>query len=143
LDLGRHAYALERLLNWQPTILTNPDILFYTFFGLYRGPRGLSQRLFTLLSQYQIFVFDEFHLYNVKQMADVAYLVATLHAINPTYGRVFIFASATPDSPARRWLGELLGLPVEVVQGQPSDHPTARTIAHPLKLTLLPTDLQR
>lgn len=143
LDLGRHASTLERLMNWQPTILTNPDILFYTFFGLYRGPQGLSQRLFALLGQYQLFVFDEFHLYNVKQMADVAYLVATLHTISPTYGRVFIFASATPESPARHWLGQLLGLPVEVVEGQPSDHPTARTIAQPLQLTLLPADLQR
>ncbi len=142
LDLQRHATTWERLLNWQPTILTNPDILFYTFFGLYRGPEGLSQRLFALVGQYRLFVFDEFHLYNVKQMADMAYLVATLHAINPSTGRVFIFASATPESPARMWLEQRLGLPVEVIEGEPSSVPEARVIAHPLQLTLLPADLR-
>lgn len=142
LDLKRHAPTWERLLNWQPTILTNPDILFYTFFGLYQGPNGLSQRLFSLVGQYQLFVFDEFHLYNVKQMADMAYLVATLHAINPNVGRVFIFASATPESPARTWLEQNLGLLVEVVEGKASFASDARIIAHPLQLTLLPADLQ-
>ena len=143
LDLKRHAPTWERLLNWQPTILTNPDILFYTFFGLYRGPASISQRLFTLVGQYQLFVFDEFHLYNVKQMADVAYLAATLHAINPNVGRVFLFASATPNSPVLPWLRDKLRLPVEMVQGEASLLPDARTIAHPLRLTLLPADLQR
>ena len=143
LDLHRHAPTLERLLNWEATVLTNPDILFYTFFGLYQGPGGLSQRLFSMLGQYRLFIFDEFHLYNVKQMADVAFLLATLQAINPHLGRVFIFASATPDSPVLPWLRHRLGLPVEMVQGQPSDSPTARTIAQPVRLTLLPANLQR
>lgn len=143
LDKRQHAQVLETLMNWQPTILTNPDILFYTFFGLYQGPPGLSQRLFSLLGQYRLFIFDEFHLYNVKQMADVAFLVATLHAIHPGKGRVFIFASATPDSPARDWLRDHLRLPVEMVKGKPSSEPSARTIAHPLELTLLPADLRR
>jgi len=142
LDKQQHATTFETLMHWRPTILTNPDILFYTFFGLYHGPEGLSQRLFTLLGQYRLFIFDEFHLYNVKQMADMAYLVATLHTINPDYGRVFIFASATPESPARDWLRDHLRLPVEVLEGEASDAPDARTIAYPLQLTLLPADLR-
>jgi CRISPR-associated endonuclease/helicase Cas3 len=143
LDLQRHSETLEHLLNWEPTILTNPDILFYIFFGLYGGPEGVGRRLFSLIGQYRIFVFDEFHLYNVKQMADVAFLVGTLHSINPAYGRVFIFASATPESPAMPWLRDRLHLPVEVIAGEPSDAPEARTIAYPVRLTILPADLQR
>lgn len=143
LDETRHAPTWERLLHWQPTILTNPDILFHTYFGLYSGPPGLSQRLFTLVGLYRLFVFDEFHLYNIKQMADVAYLAATLHIINPKLGRVFLFASATPDSPVLPWLRNTLHLPVQMVQGEAASLPSARTIAHPLRLTLLPADLQR
>ena len=143
LDLPQHAQTFERLMHWEPSILTNPDILFYTFFDLYHGPEGLSQRLFALLGQYRLFIFDEFHLYNVKQMADVAFLVATLHTINPRRGRVFIFASATPKSPAREWLHDRLHLPVEVVEGEASDTSNARIIAYPLQLTLLPADLRR
>lgn len=143
LDLNRHATTLERLLKWTPTILTNPDVLFYTYFGLYKGPSGLSQRLITLVGQYRQFIFDEFHLYNVKQMADVAYLAATLQAINPNIGRVFLFASATPESPVLPWLRDKLHLPVEIIQGEASHLPEARTIAQPLQLTLVPADLQR
>jgi CRISPR-associated endonuclease/helicase Cas3 len=137
----QHATTFETLMNWHPTILTNPDILFYAFFGLYQGPHSICQRLFTLVGRYQVFVFDEFHLYNVKQMADTAFLVGTLCAINPHKGRVFIFASATPDLEVVNWLQDRLGLRVEVVEGQPSDAQDARTIAYPLQLTLLPADL--
>lgn len=139
----QHAATFETLMNWHPTILTNPDILFYTFFGLYKGPSSLSERLWTLVGEYRFFIFDEFHLYNVKQMADMAFLVSTLHTINPHKGRVFIFASATPDSPALTWLQDKLALRVEVVEGQPSDAPDARVIAYPLELSLLPADLGR
>lgn len=141
-DLRQHATTLERLLNWTPVILTNPDILFYSYFGLYQGPRGLSQRLWALVGQYRLFVFDEFHLYNVKQMADVAFLAASLHIINPRAGRVFLFASATPESPVLPWLRNQLRLPVEVVQGEASPRADARMIAQPLTLTFLPADLQ-
>jgi CRISPR-associated helicase Cas3 len=139
----QHATTFETLMNWHPTILTNPDILFYTFFGLYKGPHSISQRLFTLVGEYRFFVFDEFHLYNVKQMADVAFFVGTLYAINPNKGRVFIFASATPELEALKWLRDRLELRAEVIEGRPSDTPGARTIAHPLQLTLLPADLGR
>jgi CRISPR-associated endonuclease/helicase Cas3 len=139
----QHATAFETLMNWHPTILTNPDILFYTFFGLYAGPPGLGQRLWTLMGEYQLFVFDEFHLYNVKQMADVTFLAGALYGVNPHKGRVFIFASATPESPALTWLQHKLGLRVEVVEGQASEMPGAHRIAHPLELTLLPADLDR
>ncbi len=143
LDLRHHAPTLERLLRWEPTVLTNPDILFYTFFGLYgKGLPGLSQRIYALVGSYRLFIFDEFHLYNVKQMADVTYLAATLQAINPHAGRVLLFASATPDSPVLPWLREKLGLPVEVVAAEASHDPTARVIAQSLRLTLLPADLQ-
>lgn len=142
LDLYRHATTLERLLYWSPTILTNPDILFYTYFGLYKGPSGLSQRILAKVGMYRLFVFDEFHLYNVKQMADVAFLAASLHTINPKAGRVFLFASATPESPVLPWLRDRLRLPVDVVQGEASQRADAHVIAQPLSLTILPADLQ-
>ncbi|MFQ5869757.1 MAG: type I-D CRISPR-associated helicase Cas3', partial [Candidatus Zixiibacteriota bacterium] len=144
LDLKRHSDTLETLLHWRPTLLTNPDILFYTFFGLYEGPTSISQRLFTLVGDiYRLFIFDEFHLYNVKQIADMAFLVGALQAINPDKGRVFIFASATPDSLILPWLQDKLKLRVEIVEGETSNEPEARAIAYPLRLTLAPADLAR
>ena len=152
-----HSKTWETLLNWRGTmgtsIVTNPDILFYTFFGLYGGGQkgkdkklspfaGINERLFSLVMNYQIFIFDEFHLYNIKQMADVAFLVGTLEAINPNKGHVYIFASATPDLEAVNWLRNL-NLSVDIIECESSASPTARTIAHPVELTILPADLKR
>jgi CRISPR-associated endonuclease/helicase Cas3 len=141
-DLERHSETLETLLRWQPVLLTNPDILFYLFFGLYQGRPGIAQRLFTLVCDvYSTFVFDEFHLYNIKQVADVAFFVGSLQRISPTRGRVFIFASATPSSPIVPLLRDKLGLRVELIEDKSSENPQARTIAQPLRLTLIPADL--
>ena len=143
-DLKRHSETLEALLRWQPVLLTNPDILFYLFFGLYQGQPGIAQRLFTLVADvYSTFVFDEFHLYNIKQVADVAFLIGALQRINPARGRVFLFASATPSSSIIPLLREKIGLLVKVIEGKSSESPQAKTIAHPVQLTLIPADLER
>lgn len=142
-DLDRHSETLETLLHWQPVLLTNPDILFYLFFGLYQGQPGIAQRLFTRFSDiYSTFIFDEFHLYNIKQVTDVAFLVGTLQRLNPGRGRVFIFASATPSSPVIPLL-EKLGLRIELVENPSSETPQAKTVAQPLQLTLMSADLDR
>ncbi len=142
-----HAESLEILLNWRRVVLTNPDILYYIAFGRYpeRSDRpGQRQRLFALLgSIYRLWVFDEFHLYNVKQMADMAFLIGTLHAINPETGRVFLFASATPDLGIIPQLQHHLGLPVEIIEADPASPETGYLIAQPVNLLLLPADLER
>ena len=132
-DLKRHSETLETLLQLEPVLLTNPDILFYLFFGLYQGQPGIAQRLFTLVGDvYSTFVFDEFHLYNIKQVADVAFLIGALQRINPARGRVFIFASATPSSPIVPLLREKFGLRVETIEGKPSESPQAKTNRSPI-----------
>lgn len=146
LDLSEpyHAQALETLLNWRYVVLTNPDILFYILFGRYPDIKGQRQRLFSLIGAiYRLIIFDEFHLYNIKQMADVAFIIAALQAINPNKGRIFIFASATPDLAIVPWLRDRLKLKVEIVAATPSTAAGARVIAQPVQLTVIPTDLQR
>lgn len=147
LEEPAHAESLETLLNWRRIILTNPDILYYIAFGRYpeRSDRlGQRQRLFALLgSIYRLLVFDEFHLYNVKQMADMAFLIGTLHAINPEVGRVFLFASATPDLGIIPQLQHHLGLPVEIIEADPAPPETGHLIAQSVRLLLLPADLER
>ena len=147
LEEPAHAETLETLFNWRRAILTNPDILYYIAFGRYpkREDRaGQRERLFALLgSTYRLWVFDEFHLYNVKQMADVAFLIGALQTINPEVGRVFVFASATPELEVRDHLEKKLELPVEVIEAEPVSPEGGRIIAHPVRLTVLPADLER
>ena len=133
LELKRHGETLEALLNWQRVVLTNPDILYYIVFGRYPALPGLRERLFSHLADiYSLFVFDEFHLYNVKQIANVAFLIGALQAIQPNRGRAFVFASATPQPLFRSLLEDRLGVLVQELKAEPSDAPEARTIAHPL-----------
>jgi CRISPR-associated helicase Cas3 len=145
-NLKRHSQTLETILNQEPILLTNPDILFYVIFGLYPAIYSLRERLWALIgSIYRLFAFDEFHLYNVKQQADVSFFIGALHAINPNVGRVFIFASATPDLEMVELLRDKLGLGdrVKVVECKPSQQSSSYTIAHPVHLTLVPTELDR
>src|SRR5262249_32763342 len=137
-ELKRHSETLENLLNYSSALLTNPDILFYLFFGLYQGQPGVAQRLFRLAVEDSIFVFDEFHLYNIKQVADVAFLIGALQRINPARGRVFLFASATPSSPIVPLLREKLGLRVEPIEGIVSEDTQAKIIAQPLQIYVIP-----
>lgn len=145
-DMGtaRHGEALERILPWRHILLTNPDILFYVAFGLYPNIAGQRERLLVSLGKnYRLTVFDEFHLYNAKQMADVAFFAGALQALQPGQGRVYIFASATPQVEIIPHLRDALGLRVEVLEAEPSEKPDARMIAHPLRLSLLPADLEQ
>ncbi|HXH12392.1 MAG TPA: type I-D CRISPR-associated helicase Cas3' [Alphaproteobacteria bacterium] len=143
LDLKRHGETLEALLNWQRVVLTNPDILYYIAFGRYPALPGLRERLFRLLAEYPIFVFDEFHLYNVKQVANVAFLIGALRAIQPSRGRAFIFASATPQPLFRSLLEERLAIQVQTLEAGPSNAPDVRTIAHAIRLVIVSADLER
>jgi CRISPR-associated helicase Cas3 len=147
LEEPAHAEVLEILLNWRRLILTNPDILYYVAFGRYpeRTDRpGQRQRLLALLgSTYRLWIFDEFHLYNVKQMANVAFIIGALQSLNPHIGRAFVFASATPDVEILPLLQERLKLPVEVIQAEPVPPDQGRLITHAIRLTVLPANLDR
>ncbi|MEW6045884.1 MAG: type I-D CRISPR-associated helicase Cas3' [Bacillota bacterium] len=143
LEVKRHAETLEVLLRYEKILLTNPDILFYVAFGLYPSLPGLRERLWSLMGSYRLFVFDEFHLYSVKQQAEVAFLAGALEAINPALGRVMIFASATPALEMVGLLRDRLGLRVEVVEARPSEGAQARLAAHPVTLKIISADLDR
>ena len=144
VTLGRksHHDTLRALLNWRKVILTNPDIFYMLFFGLYQGFPGVPEMLFNLTASYPIIVFDEFHLYNIKQIGNVAFIVASLRELQKNRGKVFIFSSATPNP---RFLDvlERLNIRTEVVETQQTEVITPNTpcVSQPLSLTLIPGDL--
>lgn len=143
LELERHGETLETLLRWRGVILTNPDILFQVAFGLYPGPRPLTQRLWSVLGGYRLFLFDEFHLYSVKQRAEIAFLVGALHAINPNLGRVVVFASATPDPEMMALLRDRLNLPVRLIEALPAAGAHARRAGEAIVLRVMQAELER
>ena len=141
-----HQETLRPLLNWGGIVLTNPDIFYFLYFGLYKGISdrfaGIAELLFSRLAFYPVIVFDEFHLYNIKQIGNVAFIIATLQQLQKEREKVFIFSSATPNP---RFLEVLTRLNIrtehiETQKAEADDH-RAVCVSQPLSLMLIPGDL--
>ncbi len=100
-DLRGQKAAIERLALKNPILLTNPDIfnLIANFQYLnpeYENPDQLVQHI---IDDYNIFLFDEFHIYDVSQVISV--LTTMLYFIAQGRGKFeqkkFVFLSATPN----------------------------------------------
>ncbi|WP_017306109.1 type I-D CRISPR-associated helicase Cas3' [Spirulina subsalsa] len=77
-------------------LVTNPDILHYLHRGAYLTPFDNRDKLWNRLDkEFDLFIFDEFHVFSAPQVASV---INTLLLIRNTNRRKkFLFLSATPD----------------------------------------------
>ena len=100
-DLRGQSAAIELLAQENPILLTNPDIfnLIANFHYLnleYENPDQLVQHV---IDYYDLFVFDEFHIYDASQVISV--LTTMLYFIEQGRGKFgqkkFILLSATPS----------------------------------------------
>ena len=100
-DLRGQSAAIELLAQANPILLTNPDIFnlianFHYLNPEYENPDQLVQHI---IDFYDLFVFDEFHLYDVSQVISV--LTTMLYFIEQGRGKFdekkFVFLSATPN----------------------------------------------
>lgn len=119
LELERQASAIKFLTLRHEILLTNPDIFNlianFEYVGERENPDWLLQ---TIVDCYDVFLFDEFHLYDVSQV--VAVLTAMLYIIEQTrqkrQRKKFVFLSATP-SPLLLECLERSGVRYEIVEG--------------------------
>ena len=119
LELDSQANAIEFLADGHKVLLTNPDIFNlianFKYMGEYQNPDPLLQ---TVLDCYDVFLFDEFHIYDVSQVVSV--LTAMLYIIEQTREtpnqKKFVFLSATPNPLLLECLDQS-GLRYEVIQG--------------------------
>lgn len=148
--LRSHAQALQWVTGDRiPTaLLTNPDVLYLAMYDLYGQMystfyRAFGERIFqNIINNYPVIAFDEFHLYNVKQVANAAFMVGTAARLAPAKPHVFIFSSATPQSSILPYLTRLGITPVPVTD-TPSSSPTDRVVCEPVTIEVLPADLLR
>ncbi len=148
--LRSHAAALDWVTGgYIPTaLLTNPDVLYLAMYDLYGQmystfARAFGERIFqNMVNNYPVIAFDEFHLYNVKQVANAAFMVGTAARLAPDKPHVFIFSSATPQSSILPYLTRLGIEPVNVTAA-PSSNPTDRVVCEPVTIEVLPADLLR
>ena len=119
LELGSQARAIEFLAGGHKILLTNPDIFNlianFKYMSKHQNPDRLLQ---TILNCYDIFLFDEFHIYDVSQVVSV--LTAMLYIIEQTRGtpnqKKFVFLSATPNPLLLECL-EQSGLRYKIIDG--------------------------
>lgn len=88
--------ALLNTLRENEIIITNPDLLNFAMFGGYirhRGQKDIGE-IFALIDY---FVFDEYHLYDEEQIANIFSWITLKKTLLPPKPIKFIFASATPE----------------------------------------------
>ncbi len=119
LELGSQARAIEFLAAGHEILLTNPDIFnLIANFKYMSGHQNPDRLLQTILNCYDVFLFDEFHIYDVSQVVSV--LTAMLYIIEQTRDtrqrKKFVFLSATPNPLLLECL-EQSGLRYNIIEG--------------------------
>jgi CRISPR-associated endonuclease/helicase Cas3 len=149
IEARSHAQVLHAITgNWVsdfPIVLTNPDILYLLMYNLYGYHRShlnyREQVLHSIASDYPILVFDEFHLYNVKQEANAAFITATIARLAPEKPHIFIFSSATPELGRLEQYLQRANIEPCYVHTSPVNN--GALVCEPVTVELLPADLTR
>jgi CRISPR-associated endonuclease/helicase Cas3 len=142
LEIGSQQSAINWLTAQAEVVLTNPDIFNlianFAYVAQHENPDALLQRV---LERFDLFVFDEFHLYDAPQvnavLTSLLYVLEQSRRLPVSLRKKFLFLSATPSP---RLLEALRRAGVEpcIVQGAYdfSDTPPAdyRTITQAVTL---------
>lgn len=108
---------LLRQLQEREILLTNPDIYHLIMNGYYLRHSDARDKVFsTLVKNFSLTVFDEFHIFSAPQIVSVVNSMLLTRATHST-GRKFLFLSATPSRQLRENL-ERAGLRYEIVEGE-------------------------
>lgn len=136
---------------YYPAILTNPDhLMLIAQERLYSFKKGDAVQPLYRLAEYNLQIFDEFHLYDIAQVNFLAQWMALFKSLFPRRAYAFLLSSATPRSEFFR-LAEGMNMEVRNVQEEidhwlRSEQPAVageRVYLESLTLRLQPTNLQR
>lgn len=92
----KKASAIESRTTQSEVIVTNPDILHYIYRGAYINHKEAPDKLWSRIDRnFDLFIFDEFHIFAAPQVAGVLNTMLLIRATNRQ--KKFLFLSATPD----------------------------------------------
>ena len=97
-------------------LVTNPDIFYYaTFFAYNQLDRGNIASQF--YSKFATVIFDEFHLYNAKQLVSLLFYLALSHIFGFfQHGRKIVLLTATPEPACEKALETLEKSGVRIIR---------------------------
>ncbi|MBM3236072.1 type I-D CRISPR-associated helicase Cas3' [Candidatus Poribacteria bacterium] len=118
-DLRSQGKAVDQLTWTNPILLTNPDIFnLIANFKYLRENQNPDALLHRVIERYDLFLFDEFHIYSATEVVSV--LTSLLYVLEQTrnlpYRKKFIFLSATPSPMLLKCLEEA-GVKYQVIEG--------------------------
>ena len=88
--------AIADYIQESEIIQTNPDIFHYLHRHAYLTPKDSPNKLWSPLdTKFDLFIFDEFHVFNAPQIAGVINTMLLIR--HPNRHKKFLFLSATPD----------------------------------------------
>ncbi|MCL6435914.1 MAG: type I-D CRISPR-associated helicase Cas3' [Leptolyngbyaceae cyanobacterium HOT.MB2.61] len=92
----RKGSAIATRTSQSEVLLTNPDIFHYLHRGAYLLPEDSPDKLWGRVDKdFDLFIFDEFHVFAAPQIASVINTMLLIHCTNRR--KKFLFLSATPD----------------------------------------------
>lgn len=149
----RNIKLIEYILGRGKIVLTNPDILYLICHHLYANSKENTGRNITafsiLIRDFKTIIFDEFHLYNIKQQASTIWFVGlATQLFNKIENKIphnFIFSSATPLNPKEGFGQQLhylekFGITALNIE-QPGEK-EGRPVMEEINLTLVPGNLR-
>lgn len=114
------ALAIKRLFDNHEVVLTNPDIFHYLAQFYYTRANDAPDWLFgrALVENFDLFVFDEFHIFQIPQIVAILNALLLLREISGTqFPKRFLFLSATPLALLETFL-QTAGFRVRTVGGE-------------------------
>lgn len=125
-------------------VITNPDIINYAMHGGYHkfGYKGAKTHFSSLIDKFNYIIFDEYHLYDEAQIANIVTLVRLrelfLKHYEPSEGAIegirFLFVSATPQEEIKKYFDECGYKTEEIIEKIVSDPVNSRIIHGEIKV---------
>lgn len=128
--------ALIQIITDNEVIITNPDLLNFALFGGYYRHKG-QKEISEIFARIDYFVFDEYHLYDEEQIANIISWIAVKKALIAKPVK-FIFASATPEKGLLEVLQAQGFKPAEIIESiSDKATPSSRKIHGRIEITFL------
>jgi CRISPR-associated endonuclease/helicase Cas3 len=106
---SRKADVIRHLTDNNDVVLTNPDIFHYLAQFFYTRKGDAPDMLFSrkIVELFDLFVFDEFHIFQTPQVVAVLNAMLLVREVSGTaFPKHFLFLSATPDPLLQEYLGK-------------------------------------
>jgi CRISPR-associated endonuclease/helicase Cas3 len=93
----KKAQAIATRMSQSEILISNPDMFHYLHRGAYLTPHDNPDKLWNSLDKdFDLFIFDEFHVFSAPQIASVLNTMMLIRRTNRQ--KKFLFLSATPDT---------------------------------------------